>query len=143
MTMATRTRVALTVASALALGVTEYGSTWTVGAPGLARDLWVWSVPVAYGFAIVVVCLVNRWWALLPALAPAAALLYLESLTDYVPPPEREPLVLPVPFVVALICIEVALRAGVLAVGFLVRLLWDAGRRRRLNRRGRVPSPRG
>ena len=93
--MSTRTRIAITVASALALGVTQYGSTWTAGDPGLASDLWGGSAPAAYGFAIVAVFLVNRWWALLPVLAPTAAMLYLEYLTDYAPPFEREPLILP------------------------------------------------
>ncbi len=141
--MTTHTRIAITVVSALALGVTQYGSTWTTGDPGLARDIWNWSAPVAYGFAIVAVSLVNRWWALLPALAPTAAMLYLEYLTDYAPPWEREPLILPVALVVALFCIQVALQAGVLAVGLLARWIWDANRRRRVSRRGRAPSLRG
>jgi hypothetical protein len=141
--MSTRTRIAITVASALALGVTQYGSTWTAGDPGLASDLWGGSAPAAYGFAIVAVFLVNRWWALLPVLAPTAAMLYLEYLTDYAPPFEREPLILPVAFVVVLVCIQVALQAGVLAVGLLARRIWDAHGPARFSRRDRAPSPRG
>lgn len=143
MTLTTRGRIAITVASALALGVTQYGSRWTVGDPGLARDLWSWGALAAYVLAISAVFAVNRWWALLPALAPTAADLYLENFTAYVPPPEREPLVLPVPFVIAFLCIQVAIQAGVLAIGFLPRPTWRAGRRLWLSHRGRVPSLRG
>jgi hypothetical protein len=143
--MRTRTRIAITVASALVLGVTEYGRSWTAGDPGLAPDLWQWGAAAAYALAIVGVAIVKRWWALAPALAPTVSLLYLESFTDYAPPPsqEREPLVLPLPFVIVVFCLQVALQAAVLAIGFLLRLLWDAGRRRCVSRRGRAPSLRG
>jgi hypothetical protein len=143
MTMTNRIRVAITIVSALALGITEYGSRWTAADPGIVSDVWGWSGMAAYLFAIVAVALVYRWWALLPALAPTAAVLYLEYLTDYEPPWEREPLILPVALLIAVFCIQVALQAGVLALGFLGRLIWDSNRDRWLSRRGRVPSPRG
>jgi hypothetical protein len=143
MNMSTRTRVAITIASALALGITHYGSTWTAGDPGLARDLWRWSVPAAYGFAIFGVFLVDRWWALLPAFAPLAAGVYLYNFTDYVYPWESESIAVSGPAGIVLFALGVGIQAAVLSIGFLPRRVWDAGRRLGISRRGRAPSPRG
>jgi hypothetical protein len=141
--MTTRTRVAITVVAAIALGVTQYGSTWTAGDPGLGRDLWGWSVLAAYGFAIVAVFLVDRWWALLPALAPLAAHIYIYNFTDYVYPWASESITVSGPSAIVLFVIAIGIQAVVLSIGFLPRRVWDAGRRIRISRRGRVPSPRG
>lgn len=141
--MTTRTRVTITVASALALGVTHYGSTWTAGDPGLTRDIWGWSVAAAYVLAIVGVFLVDRWWALLPALAPLAAGLYIDLGTGYVSPWREEMVPTTTGGYVVLAALGLGLQAAVLSIGFLPRRVWGAGRRMWVSRRGRVPSPRG
>jgi hypothetical protein len=141
--MTTRTRIAITAASALALGVTHYGRTWTAGDPGLGRDLWGWSVLAAYGLAIVGVFLVDRWWALLPAVAPLAASFYIYNFTDYVYPWESESISVNGGLGLVLIVFAIGFQAAVLSIGFLPRRLWDAGRRIWVSRRGRAPSPRG
>jgi hypothetical protein len=144
MTLTTRSRIAIAVASALALGVTHYASVWTNGDPGLVPQLWNWSVIAAYVFAIVAVFLVDRWWALLPVLAPYAVGLYIELGTDYVSPWASEELH---PSLsggyIFFVSLGIALQAAVLSIGFLPRRVWDVGRRLRVSRRGRVPSPRG
>jgi hypothetical protein len=138
--MTTRTRIAITVASALALAVTDYGSTWTSGNPGLVPHLWDWSFLAAYGLAIVGVFFVDRWWALLPALAPLAAGLYMEYLTDYVSPWVSEEIrPSATGGYVVLVTLGIALQAAVLSVGFLPRRVWGIGRRLHLSR----TTPRG
>jgi len=148
--MTTRTRVAITVASAVALAVTQYGSVASLGDPGLERDIWGWSVLAAYGLAVLGVFFVNRWWALLPALAPMATGLHLEYLTDYTYPWESESIrpsgrlgFLVLPF------FSIAFFAAMLSIGLLARRVWDAvmgsavrgrwacGWRRRRTRSGR------
>src|SRR6185437_14580824 len=89
MTMNTRTRVAITAASAAALGDAEYGRTWSVMEPG-PGDIWRWAILASYVLAIVAVALVDRWWALLPVLAPIASDFYIQNFTDYVYPWESE-----------------------------------------------------
>lgn len=127
--MTTRTRVAITVASAVALAVTQYGegSVRSLGDPGLERDIWGGSVLAAYGLAVVGVFFVNRWWALLPALVPMATGLYLEYLTDYTYPWESESIrpsgrlgFLVLPF------FSIAFFAAMLSIGLLARRVWDA-----------------
>lgn len=138
--MTTRTRIAITVVSALALGVTHYGSTWTAGDPGLARDIWNWSAPVAYALAIAAVALVDRWWALLPVLAPFAVGLYIELGTDYVSPWASEEIrASSTGGYIVLAALGIGLQVAVLSIGFLPRRVWRAGRRLNLSR----TTPRG
>lgn len=141
--MTTRTRVAITVASALALGVTHYGSVWTTGEPGLVPHLWEWSFLAAYGFAIAGVFFVNRWWALLPAVSPFAVGLYIQLLTDYEYPWREEIVPTATLGYLGFAVIVVGLQATVLAIGLLLRWFWDAGRRIYVSRRTQAPSPRG
>jgi hypothetical protein len=129
--MTSRTRIAITIASALALGVSHYGSAWSVGTPGLERDIWDWSVLAAYAFALATVALVDRWWALLPAAVPTAVTFYLYNLTDYSTPWETigspsEPVAY-----AFLLLIGVAVQAAMLSIGFLPRRVWQWGRRAR------------
>jgi hypothetical protein len=56
----------------------------------LSRDRYAGTL--LYGLAIVGVFLVYRWWALLPAIAPVAAIIYLHNMTDYVAPWREEPI---------------------------------------------------
>jgi hypothetical protein len=126
--MTTRIRVAITVASAVALGVAHYGSAWTAGDPGLGRDLWGWSVLAAYALAIVGVFLVDRWWALLPALAPLAAGFYLYNFTDYVYPWESESIAVTGPAGIVLLVLAIGYQVAILSIGFLPRRAWGIGR---------------
>jgi hypothetical protein len=145
MTMTTRTRVAITLAATLAVAATEYGKAMSVTDFGLRGDLWDWGGLAAFAFALVGVSLVNRWWALLPAVAPSAVTFYLYSFTDYSTPWDSEGLVFPSQpvFYAAALLFAAGLYAAVLAVGFLPRPIWRGGRRLWLSHRGRAPSPRG
>jgi hypothetical protein len=129
--MTTRTRIAITFVSALALGVTHYGSAWSVGAPGLERDIWDWSVLAAYALAVVGVFLVDRWWALFPALIPATVSFYLYNLTDYSTPWDSESIGSPSQpvFYAILLLLGIALQAAMLSIGFLPRRVWHVGQR--------------
>ena len=139
--MSTRTRVAITVASALALAVTHYGQAMNATDFGQTRDLWTWGSMAAFGFALLAVVLVDRWWALLPAVIPSAVTFYLYSFTGYSTPWDSEGLVFssqPIIYAVVLLLV-VGFHAAVLSIGFLPRLVWDAGRRIRAGHRGRAP----
>jgi len=134
--MTNRSRVAITVLTTLALGAFTYGHAFAVSPPGVLRDAWdsSWAI---YGLAVLGVFLVYRWWALLPAIAPAAITVYLYNMTDYVAPWREEPIgptsfsdqpVLYVLFVIAGIILE----AAILSVGLLLRAAWEwvrSGRR--------------
>jgi ABC-type dipeptide/oligopeptide/nickel transport system permease subunit len=137
--MTTRGRIAIVLAAALALAATKYGQAMSVTDFGLQRDVWDWGALAAFAFALVGVVLVNRWWALLPAVAPSAVTFYLYSFTDYSTPWDSEGLIFPsVPlFYAAVLIFAVGLSAAVLAIGFLPRPLWRAGRRLVVNQRGR------
>ncbi len=140
--MTTKTRIAITVASAAALGTAEYGQTWSVMEPG-SGEVWGWAVLASYVLAIVAVALVDRWWALLPVLAPIAADIYIQNFTDYVYPWESESIHLGWAAGLVVGVLWVGAQAAVLSIGFLPRRVWDVGRRRRLSRRNPTPSPRG
>jgi hypothetical protein len=129
--MTTRTRIAITLASALVLGVAHYGSAMTVATPGSARDFWDVGVVVAYAIAILAVCLVDRWWALLPAAAPTAVAFYLYNFTDYSTPWDSESIGNPSQpvFYVFLLLLGIAIQAAMISVGFLPRRIWLLGRR--------------
>jgi hypothetical protein len=137
--MTTRYRIGITLASAVALGVTQYGSAWSIGTPGLERDIWDGSVLAAYALALIGVFLVDRWWALLPAVVPAAVGLYLYNLTDYSTPWDSESIGSPSqPVVYAiLVLLGIALEAAMLSIGFLPRRLWQLGQH--LNRSTSTP----
>jgi hypothetical protein len=57
--MTTRTRIAITVAAALALAITNYGQAMSATDFGLRGDLWDWGAPAATVFAVIGVFLVN------------------------------------------------------------------------------------
>lgn len=129
--MTNRSRVAIVLATALALGASAYGHAFAIHPPGVLADLWE-SSWLLYGLAIVGVFLVYRWWALLPAIAPVAAIVYLHNMTDYVAPWREEPIgptsfsdepVLYVLFAV----IGILLEAAILAAGLLLRAAWEWG----------------
>jgi len=127
--MTTRTRFGITLASALALGVASYGQAMSIATPGLERQIWDWSVLAAYALALVGVALVNRWWALLPALVPMAVKNFLYNFTDYSTPWESESIHLPVILGLVLLVLVIAVQAGFLSLGFLLRRAWLWARR--------------
>ena len=142
--MKTRTRIAITVAAALALGVTHYGSVLTDGDPGLVSQVWNWSFIAAYVLAIVAVFFVDRWWALLPAFAPLVTGLYIELGTNYVSPWAGEEIRASLDGgYIVLAALGVGLQVAFLSIGFLPRRVWDLGRRIKVSRQSRVPSSRG
>ena len=128
--MTDRSRVAITLATALVLGASSYGHAFDVNPPGVFQGIWDHSNWVTYGLAVLGVFLVNRWWALLPAIAPVAVIVYLHNMTDYVAPWREEPVgpssfsdepVLYLLFVTVGILIE----AAILSVGLLLRAAWE------------------
>ncbi len=127
--MTDRSRVAITVVTTLALGAFTYGHAFAVSPPGVLRDVWEGSWAI-YGLAILGVFLVYRWWALLPAIAPAAVTVYLYNMTDYVAP-WREESIGPTSFsdepvlYVMLVIVGVLLEAAVLSIGLLLRAAWE------------------
>jgi hypothetical protein len=137
--MTTRTRIGITLASALALGVARYGNAMNIAASTPASEIWRWGVLAAFGLAIVGVFLVDRWWALLPAVVPSAVTFYLYVLTDYSTPWDSESIGNPSePVTYAfLLILGIALQAAVLSIGFLPRRAWRLGHR--LNRSTRTP----
>jgi hypothetical protein len=131
MSTGTLTRVAITVGAALVLGATTYGHHFLLYPPGVLGDLWEVSLPIAYGLAIVGAFIVNRWWALLPAVVPAAIDFYLYNLTDYTPPWNEEAIVDPSePIAYGLyVLMGIVLMAAPLALGLLARWVWDRASR--------------
>jgi hypothetical protein len=127
--MTDRSRVAITVVTALALGAFTYGHAFAVSPPGVLRDVWEGSWAI-YGLAVLGVFLVYRWWALLPAIAPTAVIVYLHNMTDYVAPWREEP-VGPSSFsdepvlYVMLVIGGILLEAAVLSVGLLLCATWE------------------
>jgi hypothetical protein len=93
---------------------------------------------VIYGLAVLGVFLVYRWWALLPAIAPAVVMLYLHTMTDYVEPWHGDAFGhfefsdQPV-LGVLLMIIAILLQAAFLSIGLLLRAAWE---RARSGRRG-------
>ena len=141
--MTNRSRVAITLATALMLGAEAYGHAFNISLPGALRGIWDHSNLVIYGLAILGVFLVYRWWALLPAIAPAAVIVYLQSMTDYVEPWHGDAIGhfdfsdQPVLYVLVVI-VGITLQAAVLSVGLLLRAAWERVRSGR--RRGSLPD---
>jgi len=133
--MTTRTRIGITLASALLLGLTHYGRAMSIGARDLEGEIWNWSVLAASALALLGVALVNRWWALFPAVVPMAVNVYLYNLTGYSTPWESESIHLTAAGYLILAPLAIALHAGFLSLGFLLRRAWQWGQR--LNRSGK------
>lgn len=134
--MTNRSRVAVTVATALVLGASAYLDAVDASLPGVVQDIWDHGSWMIDGLAIIGVFLVYRWWALLPAIAPAAVMIYLQSMTDYVEPWHGDAIGTidfsgqPVLYVLLAI-VGTALRAAVLSVGLLLRRAWERVRSER------------
>jgi hypothetical protein len=138
--MTDRSRVAITLATALALGAFAYGSAYAIRPPGALGDIWHSSGWVVYGLAIVGVFFVYRWWALLPAIAPIAVTAYINTMTDYVYPWRSESIGSPNEPVgyVFLLLLAIFLHAAFLALGLLLRAAWESVRSKR--RRGTLQN---
>ena len=136
--MSSRFRVAIVSATALVLGADTYGHAFDISPPGALQGIWDHSAGVIYALTILGVFLVYRWWALLPAIAPAAVLFYLHNMTDYVSP-WRGDVIAPSDFsdepvlYVFLMIVGIVLQAAILSVGLLLRAAWE---RVRPGRRG-------
>jgi hypothetical protein len=135
--MTDRSRVAITLATALALGAFAYGSAFDIHLPGVLQDIWDRSGLAVYGLAIVGVFLVYRWWALLPAIIPIAIMIYLYTMTNYVPRFEDQG-VPASPWFLLLAIVGIGVHAAVLSIGLLLRAVWESVRSRR--RRGVLPD---
>jgi hypothetical protein len=127
--MTTHTRIGITLASALAIGVTSYGRTLTSVSFGTEHEIWGWAVLTAYAFALIAVALIDRWWALLPAVVPMAVSFYIYNLTDFTTPWESESLHPTTAAWFFLVPVAIALQAAFLSLGFLLRRIWLWGRR--------------
>lgn len=128
--LSNKTRAAITLATALALGAVTYG--------GMLHSNGVWGVSnsVVHLLAVVGVFVVYRWWALLPALVPSLVGVYVRDFTDYVEPTQRLTLDLSGPFwFVTLIALAILIQAAILAVGLLARALWERRDTKRRSRR--------
>jgi hypothetical protein len=126
--MTDRSRVAITLATALALGAFAYGSAFDISPPGALGDIWDHgSWLVIYGLAVVGVFFVYRWWALLPAIVPIAVTVYIHTMTDYVDPWQSESIGSPDgPIGYAfLLIVGILLQAAFLALGLLLRAAWE------------------
>jgi hypothetical protein len=133
--MTSRSRAAITIVTALALGGYTYGHAFGLSPPGLLHDIWYGSGFrwLLYGLSILGVFLVFRWWALLPAIAPVAVTVYLHDATDYVSPwPEGsyEGSSDPTLFVL-LVLGGILIQAAFLSTGLLLRAGWEGVRSKR------------
>jgi hypothetical protein len=132
--MTDRARTTITIATAVALGGSAYGHAFDLNLPGILDDVWSGlSEAAVYGMAIVGVSLVYRWWALLPALAPVAVTVYLNTMTDYVSPWHEETSdASEHPAQYALLVVAgVLLNAAFLSIGLLARAIGNGIRSRR------------
>jgi hypothetical protein len=131
--MTNRSRVAITLTTALVLGASTYGHAFEISLPGVLQNIWDHSNLVIDGLAVLGVFLVYRWWALLPAIAPTAVIVYLHTMTDYVEPWHGDAIGSigfsdqPVLYVL-LVIVGVLLRAAVLSIGLLLRAAWERAR---------------
>lgn len=141
--MTNRSRVAITLATALMLGASTYGYAFEISLPGVLQGIWNHSNLVIDGLAILGVFLVYRWWALLPAIAPSAVVIYLHTMTDYVEPWHGDAFgsfnFSDQPGLYVLLAIVgIVLQAAFLSVGLLLRAAWE--RVRSGHRGGSLPD---
>jgi hypothetical protein len=122
--MTDRKRIAITVASALALAVTGVGRQWTVGS-GLVTHIWAFAFLAACGVAVIGVFFVNRRWALLPAFSTVGVGLLAAAI--YTPPDPWSYESYSVSFGVEIVFLlfAAAAFAAFLAIGLVARRIWD------------------
>lgn len=127
--MTDRVRVAITLATGLLLGAFFYGQAVNVSPPGVLNDIWESAIFgfTVLGLAVFAVSLVYRWWALLPAIAPAAVYVYLYKFTDYDSPWSEDIWegLSDDPLFALLVGLMIGLSAALLSVGLLLRAAWE------------------
>ena len=123
--MSDRSRIAITLATALLLGASAYGHAFAISLPGVLQGIWDSSSWLVYGLAILGVFLVYRWWAVLPAVVPTAVTIYLHTLTNYVAPWREEQTVSATPWFFFLVIAGIVVQAAILSVGLLLRAAWE------------------
>lgn len=133
--MTDRSRIAVTLATALLLSATAYGNAVDISPPGVLDDIWHSSAfaVIMAGLPILTVFLVYRWWALLVALAPVVVGICL-YVTGYVSPPEREEIdlsSLPWYLIGGIVLLETLGTAAFLSLGLLLRWVYERVRSRR------------
>lgn len=139
--MTFRARVVITVASALILGASTYGHAMDIHLPGALQGVWDGSAWGLYLLAIVGVFLVDRWWALLPAIAPVAVTLGLHGLTNYVSPwGEDDGGISFSPLFILLVLAAIATCVAVLSLGLLLRAFWETYRSTRSAKARSAPA---
>lgn len=108
--------VAITCVTALLIGAFSYGNALDIDRTGILGSILHSAVLTWAFFAlpILIVALVNRWWALSIALVPLAIEFFLHSATDYVYPYHEDPY--PV-----LVVAGTVFLLGVSSLGFLLR----------------------
>ena len=124
--MTDRSRVAITLVTALALGAFTYGQAYAISPPGVLGDIWDhggWVV--IYGLSVLGVFFVYRWWAILPAIAPVAVTIFLHTMTDYVPRYFEDENVSASPWFLLLVVVGVCMEAAILSIGLLLRAAWE------------------
>jgi len=134
--MTDRSRVAITLSTALAFGACTYGRAFDISPPGVLYNIWYGSAFgwILFGLAVFGVSLVYRWWALLPAIAPAAVMIYLHNMTEYVSPWHDDLYdgLSDHPLFVLFVIGGIIMGAAVLSAGLLLRAVWEwvgSGRR--------------
>jgi hypothetical protein len=129
-------RMAISMVTALALGVSTYASAIAISSSGILGNVWQIVEVILFGLAAFGVFLVYRWWALLPAIVPVAVHVFLQNATDVVPPQsDSEWRFGDQPFVYILwVILAVIVQAASLAIGLLLRAIWEWCRSRRTER---------
>lgn len=112
-------RVALTCLAGLLIGAFTYGTAFDLHRTALGGILYGTASDLAFlALPILMVALVNRWWALSVALVPLAVSAFLHSATDYVYPYHEDPYpALAITGTIFLLCLS--------SLGLLLRAVFD------------------
>lgn len=125
-------RGAVVFLTALVVGAYTYASASDLDRNGALGTI-VFSTAVDLAFfvlPVLVIALVNRWWALLLALVPFAVEFYLHEATDYVYPFHEDPYP-------ALVIFGTGFLLAIYSLGFLLRAAFDRTVSERWTRRRR------
>lgn len=118
--MSNVSRGAIVFATALVVGAHTYASAFDIDRNGALGTI-VFSTAADwafFGLPVLAVALVNRWWALSPALVPFAVQFYLHEATDYVYPFHEDPYP-------ALVITGTVFLLTLYSLGFLLRATFD------------------
>lgn len=112
-------RLAVLAVAALSIGAYSYATAFDLYGTVLGDIVHSSVVGVAiFALPVLIVAIVNRWWALSIAFVPAAVQIYLHEATDYVYPFHEDlyPALLPLGLIFLL---------AVAALGSLMRAVFD------------------